>query len=367
MDTIYKEKPDRGGRVMTTVLTVFAVVCCALIYYLAVHLKQYLAHNPQKLELYYRNTKRFTPDEKRNFLAAHAGLWVHSSEVDAGGLPVKRSDLLEIKSNGIVWQVGEWDVVMPGSAGPSRFIQVRTAFVVPYGSLNGDTLNDAYTIHQVFIRSGDTCFGGWNFLDLWHLSKSGDSLVVNRKKYAPYTGQVTAFFPKGLLDLVGSGASPDNPYFKRSGENGQSAEVELTSRVKGIRDTGTNLSSANAMTMPGCLDLTTLGDLFKGELMHAWKAGNTVVRSPAAVDSLLDRYFQPLLIEEHFRGYPRALPGKVVVSFTLNRDGSPGPVKVSGPEAIDRMLVNELVHEIGAWRLPPAETPLAITHTFTMP
>jgi hypothetical protein len=369
METIYKEKPDRSGRTIALVLTLFAVVSCAVIYYLAVHMQRYIANNPQKLDLYYRNTQRFTQEEKLKFLADHAGLWEYTSEVNAGGLPLARSDLLEIKNNGIIWQVAEWDVAMPGRAGPAatRLIQVRTAYVVPYGALGNDTLSDAYTIHQIFIRGNDTCFGGWNFLDLWNMAKSGDSLVLNRKKYARYRGEPTAFFPKGLVDLVGAGASPDNPYFKRNGDNEINSEIQLTARVSGIRDSGAKAAQANALSMPSCQDLTSLGEVLKEELARAFKPGALILRSPEAVDSLLDRYYQPLLIEEHFRNFPRPLPREATASFSVNLDGSLDHIQISGPQEIDKMLANEMIHEIGAWRLPPAEKPLAVRHTFSMP
>ncbi len=369
METIYKEKPDRSGRTIALVLTLFAVVSCAIIYYLAVHMQHYIANNPQKLDLYYRNTKRFSQEEKLQFLAAHAGLWEYTSEVTAGGLPLARSDLLEIKSNGIIWQVAQWDVALPGPTAPvaTRLIQVRTAYVVPYGALGNDTLSDAYTIHQIFIRGSDTCFGGWNFLDLWNMAKSGDSLVLNRKKYGRYRGEPAAFFPKGLIDLVGAGASPDNPYFKRNGDNEINSEIQLTARVRGIRDSGAKAASANALTMPSCQDLTSLGEVFKEELAHAFKARASIIGSPEAVDSLLDRYYQPLLIEEHFRNFPRPLPKEVTASFSVNRDGSLDHIQISGQQERDKMLANEIIHEIGAWRLPPAEKPIGIKYTFTMP
>ncbi len=373
METIYKEKPDRSGRALAVVLTLFAVVCCAIIYFLAVRMPQFIARNPQKLELRYRNTKRFTPEEKKRFIESHAGLWVYSLEVNAGGMPLKRSDLLEIRSNGIVWEVIEWDVSMPGRSAPlpARLIQIRTVYVTPYGVLKNDTLNDAYTIHQTFIRTGDTCFGGWNFPETWHIAKSGDSLVLNRKKYAPYKGEFASFFPTGLVDLVGTGGTSENPYFKRNGRNPMGSEIELTASVKGIRDSGTGIASRNPMTMPDCLDMTNLCDVFKAGLFQACKAGTMTANDPAGIDSLLERYYQPLLIDEHFALYPWPLPRDVTVSFSLRRDGSLDNIRVDRSHEIDRMLVSELIHEIGTWRLPSVSTPLEIIaylhHAVTLP
>ena len=74
METIYKGRSDRGGRFLAVVLTLFAVVCCAVIYYLAVNMQRFIARNPQKLDLYYRNTKRFTPEEKGAISRGACGL-----------------------------------------------------------------------------------------------------------------------------------------------------------------------------------------------------------------------------------------------------------------------------------------------------
>jgi hypothetical protein len=369
METIYKNKPDRSGRAVAIVLTLFAIMCCAIIYYLAVNMPRFIARNPQKLDLYYRNTKRFTPEEKKHFLEAHAGLWMYTSKVSAGGVPLERSDRLEIKSNGIIWEVVEWDVAMPGPDAPLpvRLIQVRSVYVVPYGVLKNDTLNDAYTIHQTFIRANDTCFGGWNFIDLWNIAKSCDSLVINRKKYTAYKGDLASFFPKGLVDLVGTGGTSENHYFKRNAQNPMESEIELTASIKGIRDSGTKTTSRNAMTIPGCLELTNLCEVFKDELLQAYKVGKIVSSCPASVDSLLERYYQPLFIDEHFRSYPRSLPKEITVSFSLQRNGSLGNIQVGGPHEIDKMLVNELIHEISGWRFPPSKGPFTIRHTFTMP
>jgi hypothetical protein len=330
---------------------------------------RFIAGNPQKLDLYYRSTKRFSPEEKQRFLAAHAGLWVRSSEAVAEGLPFKINDLLEIKPNGIIWEVIEWDVSLPGrdAGSPARLIQVRTAYVVPYGALKNDTLNDAYTIHQTFLRPNDTCFGGWNFIDLWHMAKSGDSLIINRKKYAPYAGPLASFFPAGIVDLVGTGGNTDNPYFKRSGQSAMGSEIELTASIKGIHDSGTKASSLNALTMPTCLDLMSLGDLLKSELNHAFSVGNMVSTGPGCVDSLLSRYYQPFLIDEHFRSFPRPLPKSFAVSFQLRRDGSPDNIRIDGPAETDKMLVNELVHEIAGWKLPPPAEPFVVRHAFSLP
>ena len=123
---------------------------------------------------------------------------------------------------------------------PARLIQVRTAYVVPYGALKNDTLNDAYTIHQTFIRANDTCFGGWNFIDLWDIAKSGDSLVVNRKKYAPYKGGSTHFFPEALSTWSAPAAPRKTLISSGTGGTRWGLEIELTASVKGIRDSGTN-------------------------------------------------------------------------------------------------------------------------------
>ena len=152
MPSVYDEKPDRSTRNIALVLAVFALLCGAVMYYLATHMTALVAKNPQRLDLYYKDAKQFDSTQKALFLKSHAGFWTRHTETLAGGLPLTKDDRLEFKDNGIIWEVVAWEVTMP-AGNVMKFVQVRTAWVAPFGTLQGDTLGDAFTIHQTFIRA----------------------------------------------------------------------------------------------------------------------------------------------------------------------------------------------------------------------
>ena len=113
--------------------------------------------------------------------------------------------------------------------------------------------------------------------------------------------------------------------------------------------------------------MTNLCDIFKRELFARWATDRPATGGPDSIAALLDRYFQPLLVEEHFRMYPRPLPREVTVSFRVGRTGEIDNINIIAPKKVETMFATELFHEMGAWRLPPVADPVAVTHTFAMP
>jgi hypothetical protein len=256
---------DSSGKTIRLILFILVAFAAAGMYYLMVNMKSFIDSNPKKLVLYYKEAKRFTPEKKSDFLKNHTGFWTYQSYAMVGGVPLKKIDLLELKDNGIIWQVIEWHVKMP-SGKNAAFYQIRTGYMEPYGTMRNDTLNDFYTIHQSFISSHDTCFGGWNFLDLWVVRREGTSLIVCKRRYEQYTGVVADFFPHGMIDLVGTGGGSANRFIKKIGNGSGSVQIELNAPVQGIKHANADLKYANAMAMPDCLTLNSLNDLLKQEL-----------------------------------------------------------------------------------------------------
>jgi hypothetical protein len=366
MKTTYTERGDIAGRVLRIGAFFFIALGAAVFYYLIVNMKSFIAHNPKKLELYYKQAKRFSPEQKSVFLKNHAGFWVYQACFMTGGVPLKKIDLLEFKDNGIIWEVVEWDVRMP-SGKTMAYFQIRTGYVEPYGTLNNDTLGDAYTIHQSFITGKDTCFGGWNFLDLWSIRLEGGSLVICKRKYEPYKGAVADFFPHGMLDLVGMGAGGGNKFLKKTGSGPVGARIELKTTVPGVKRVASDSVLVNAMALPDCLAMNSLSDVLKKELFGEY-AVHAV--TPFTLDSALvyvERYYQPLFIDEQLRLFPRPLPSAVTVSFTIKNDGEVENVHCTAPRDIDKMLQNELQREVQSWRFMPMGSSLAVTYTFAMP
>jgi hypothetical protein len=364
----YREKRDVSGSVLRSILFLFVALCAAGLYYLMVNMKSWVTNNPKKLELYYKQAKKFSPDEKRDFLKKHAGFWKFQSYAMVGGAPLKKVDLLELKDNGILWQVIEWDIKMP-SGRNAVFYQIRTGYVEPYGIFKNDTLNDMYTIHQTFITSNDTCFGGWNFLDLWVISKAGASLVVGRRNYEHYNGVPADFFPRGMIDLVGIGGGGSNKFFRKIGNGPVGVQIELKTAVPGIRKVKPDSASTNAMMLPDCLNICSLSDLVKKELFNEYINGNLKPFDKDSVVSYIERYYQPLFVYEQTRLFPRSIPHQVTVSFEVLNNGTLDDIRLVSPQLHndDKMLQGELVRELSTWRFPRCDFPLPITYTFVLP
>ena len=366
METVYKENRNGPGRFQGIILTLFIALCAAGFYYLVTNMKSFIAKNPKKLELYYKQAKRFSPERKAEFLRKHAGFWTYRLDTIVAGVPLKKTDLLEFKDNGIIWQVVEWDVKMPSGAS-RNFFQIRTGYVDPYGTLKGDTLSDAFTIHQSFIAGADTCFGGWNFLDLWVIRKDGESLVVSRRKYAPYKGALTDFFPKGMIDLVGIGAGGGNQAFKKIGTGPIGAQIELTTTVPGVKKVDSDSLRVNPLLMPDCLEMLSLNDVLRKALCEDYAEGKVKRTSLDSTEVFLQRYIQPLFFDERLRLFPRPLPHEVRATFTVRADGMLDNIQLASLADIDKMLQTELLQSIKSWRFPPADSPMPIAHTFTLP
>jgi hypothetical protein len=366
MKIIRNENGDAAANVLRIMVYIFVALCAAGLYYLVVNMKSFVMHNPMKLELYYKQAKRFNPEQKEEFLKTHAGLWVYRYYGVTGDVPLKKIDLLELKDNGIIWEVVEWDVKMP-SGKESALYQIRTGYVEPYGIMRNDTLSDAYTIHQSFITSSDTCFGGWNFLDLWVIRKEGASLVVSKRKYEPYQGAITEFFPHGMIDLVGMGGDGSNRFFNKTGSGLFGAQIELKTSVPGVKTIDSDSLRTNAMALPDCLDMNSLIDVLKKELFGEYEGLPVNLFNHDSALSYVGRYYQPLFVYEQFRFFPRPVPAVVNVSFMIKNDGTLEDIRCKSPLNNDKMFYNDIVREVKTWHFPRVASPIPLTYTFTMP
>jgi hypothetical protein len=363
MKQIIGESPFNFLKMMAALLV---AGCLAVMYYLAINMKSWVMHNPKRLELYYKHAKRFSETKKKDFLSAHAGFWLYQSYGINGGTPLKRIDRLELKGNGILWQVVEWDVKMP-SGKEEKFYQIRTGYVEPYGTMGMDTMCDVYTIHQSFMTSHDTCFGGWNFIDLWVIRKEGDALVVSKRTYEPYRDEAVDFFPHGMLDLVGLGGGGSNKFFKKVTNGTPGAQMELLTSVQGVKNVDSAAVQTNALALPDCLDMNCLSDVVKKRLLDEFDGD---IPRRFNIDSavlFLERYAQPLFVYERFRTFPRPMPDTMRVSCHVKNDGSLDSIRFVRQHDVDKMLADDMALEMKTWHFPRIVMPLEVTYTFTMP
>ena len=141
-------------------------------------------------------------EEKKNALKkVLGGFWVFTTGDSLA--PVQKEEHLELRDNGIIWQVNRWRVTYP-DGDTAEYFHVRYGYLNPY-SIAADEKSivcEVRSIRQVFIIDNDTCFGESQVDELWQARMSDSLLVMNRKRYLPYDGVVTAFFPEGMIDLI---------------------------------------------------------------------------------------------------------------------------------------------------------------------
>jgi len=149
----------------------------------------------------FRPLESMAEDKKEALQHSFHGFWVYKTE-DTTAL-VQKTECLELQESGIIWQVNHWRVAYPdGDTG--SYYRVFTAYMRPYSvAANGRSIvNEVRTIRQTYIHDDDTCFGKSQVDELWEAWKDDSVMVLNRKRFMPYRGELTVFFPDNIIDLV---------------------------------------------------------------------------------------------------------------------------------------------------------------------
>lgn len=349
-------KNDAGGLgIKNILLTLLIATCLAGLYYGFVHLRLIIAKSPQQVRLYYKKVYRFSEKEKADLLKNHAGLWQFNIETMAGGKTVRKTDRLEIKENGIVWQVTEWNITMPSDS-LATFCQIRTAFLKPYGVMKNDSMCDAFILTQAFIAGSDTCFGGWNYPELWEFHKEGASLVFNKRRYTSFKGELADFFPAGSVAYV---QSAENQFFK---DTVMGTSINQIFTVRKI-----DSQTGKIRLVPIRDSLNNLSQLFKTEINRECGIYSGKEVNQDTITLFIDRYFEPFIISEKWRNFPREIPNQIKTSFVVKSDGSINGISLTSSADIDKMLSEDFSKEIGSWRLPSSVKPIKVAYTFKMP
>lgn len=367
-----------GSGIKNVLLTLLIATCLAGLYYGFAHLRFAIAQSPRQVRLYYKKAYRFSEQEKAVFLGSHAGLWQFNIETLVDGKIVKKTDRIEIKNNGIIWQVVEWTIPMPSDS-TITFRQIRTAYLKPYGVVGGDSICDAYVLSQAFINGTDTCIGSWNYPELWSFRMSGSELGLNRRQYSVYRGEPDSFFPAGSVafvervenhllkdTVIKTGPARDTiPVMKRIDsvkivdKKTGAARIEYALRWVDFK-TGTLIS------LPIRDTLANLYDVFRTAIN-----GQTIdILQSISKDSIilfLEKYFDPFIINEKMRNFPRALPGRVTASFVVKPDGRIDSLQLKSDVEIDKMLSEDLSKEMASWRLPFSGETIKVSYVFKMP
>jgi hypothetical protein len=180
--------------------------------------------------------------------------------------------------------------------------------------------------------------------------------VFNKRQYVRNKGEITGFFPHGSVAYV---ESAENQFFKDT-VMGTSINRIYTVRKVDPRTGGIKF-------VPIRDSLNNLSQLFKTVINRECadqKGGNV---DADTVTSLIGRYFDPFIISEELRNFPRELPGKIDASFVVKPDGGIDSIQLTSNGPIDKMLAEEMNKEIRSWRFPSPGALLRTAFTFTMP
>jgi hypothetical protein len=378
--TAMVNKNNIGGLGIKNIfLTLLIAICLAGLYYGFVHLKLIIAKSPQQVRLYYKKVYHFSEQEKADFLKRHAGLWKFNIETMSGGKTVKKTDRIEIKDNGIIWQVIEWTIPMPSDS-IITFRQIRTAYLKPYGVVRGDSICDAFVLSQAFITGKDTCIGAWNFPELWSFQMVGSSLILNKRRYTFYNGELDNFFPAGSVAFV---QSVENHLLKDTViKTGPARDtIPVMRRIDSVRiidkKTGAvsieyslrwvDFETGNIIFFPIRDTLSNLYDLFRIAINRECREIRRNNVNQDTIIAFLERYYDSFIISEKLRNFPRELPTLINASFIVKPGGSVDSITLTSTDEIDKMLSEDLSKEISSWRLPFPGEPIKVVHAFKMP
>ena len=110
-----------------------------------------------------------------------------------------------------------------------------------------------------------------------------------------------------------------------------------------------------------------LDEFFRIKLENTYSAFTCAIQSNENVVELLGRYYQPFIVDEQWRIFPRDLPKTAQVCFVVRNDGLVDSVAVHTPDVTNRMFIADLTRQIKSWRFQSSHSSIHVTHTFTMP
>ncbi len=229
----------------------------------------------------FRSLESMKDEQKTALKRAFGGFWVYrTQDPDA---PIQKEEHLELRDNGIIWEVIRWRVAYPYED-TAEYYHVRYGYLNPY-SVAADEKSivcEVRTIRQVFIVDEDTCFGKSQVDELWQTRLEDSLLVMNRKHYRVYSGELTEFFPEGMIDLV------------------------------------------DKLLINDCVHGYGLGEVVENRLRSCYQHNEwTRTCDTAALYRALTEYFEPAVVEEIFSTMPYfpSLPEEVHLPLSVAPEG----------------------------------------------
>lgn len=154
-----------------------------------------------------KNMLLYDDARRESVRKAVAGFWMTAPSDTQLTPAVSVDDRVELKNNGIIWQVKQYRVVLPAKD-TLHFTYVMTGYLIPHGQrliADSAAYSDIRVLYQVFITNKDTCYGASDITTGWsHAAKplADSTMRIDGRRYAAYKGELTAFFPKGAINLV---------------------------------------------------------------------------------------------------------------------------------------------------------------------
>lgn len=281
-----------------------------------------------------------------------AGFWLYGADSAAGSRDVALSDRVEIKDNGIVWQVRDLRISLPTND-TARVREIRQAYLTPFRWVDqhaGDLLCEVWSLKRILIRDSDTCYSTERVEEAWQVRVDSSGFLWRDREYASYGDRdLSLFFPASLLDLVDEiGLRKDATYSIKGKTVTLSGDRGALRRQVAGRTGYTRCRAGTRMA-------DVVRDAVGGALQEIPAAGAGSVALSAIVDGLYAPWcLRPLLDGRIGVGEPRI--SAVSISFVLRSDGIPRAVKVSSsPGTLVLWERKALETEIAKWRFPGTE------------
>ncbi len=142
----------------------------------------------------------YSKEDQAEILQELAGFWVFDGKA---GYNKDFSDRIELQKNGIIWRHEKYTLPFP--YGKSGIIErASTAYLQPHApekSGNNHVAN-LRVIRETWMKDSDTCYGNYHYDLLAKVHRKDDTLIFDGRKYIPYKGELTEFFPPKAVDLV---------------------------------------------------------------------------------------------------------------------------------------------------------------------
>ncbi|MBN1130491.1 MAG: hypothetical protein JXA71_15975 [Chitinispirillaceae bacterium] len=253
---------------------------------------------------------RFNDEQKDLMKKRFAGYWEFETDTISETNAVHKTDRIEYKDNGIIWQVIIWEIAMP-SGERTTFHHVRTAYCNPFGLTDqGDTICEVGVYKQAVIAGGTTCVDNLVLLETWNAWRREDTLHLCNRSYTRYKGALASFFPGGLLGIVDSVWLRDCNGRRYISEFARTAVAADLEKMKSSGDRADE------------------------------------------VRALVERYYIPAVIAENWRGFSKSTLKPVDISFQVTPSGTVTSARLASGRDDGKMYFRGLEYEMATWRFP---------------